>query len=62
MRNSIGTAYSTLTILRCAFEYELNNVLKLQEREEAEKIIGYFETRLKEIKEDEKECLRVQAS
>lgn len=63
MRNSPSHAYSQLVILRGAFEYEINNVLKLQERDEkVVSIIQYLEERLKEIREDEKACLKIQAS
>lgn len=58
----MSDAYSQLVILRGAFEYELNNVLKFRDRQEVFRVIQYFEDRLEEIKEDEKECLKIQAS
>lgn len=58
-RHSIS--YSHLTILRVAFEYELNNVLKFEDRQEFFRVINYLEERLEEIKKDEKECLKIQA-
>ena len=62
MRNKHLANYSQLVILRGAFEYELNNVLKFEDRQEVFRIIEYFQDRIEEIKEDEKECLRIQVS
>lgn len=55
-------AYSQLVLLRGAFEYELNNVLKFRDRQEVFRVIEYLEDRLEEIKKDEKECLKTQTS
>lgn len=62
MQNRPTTSYSHLTILRVAFEYELNNVLKFEDRDEVFRIVNYLQERLEQIKEDEKACLKIQAS
>ncbi len=58
----MSASYSQLTILRVAFEYELNNVLKFEDRQEVFRVVDYLQKRLNEIKEDEKACLKIQAS
>jgi len=58
----MSASYSQLTILRVAFEYELNNVLKFEDRQEVFRVVDYLQKRLNEIKEDEKVCLKIQAS
>lgn len=62
MKNRPTTSYSHLTILRVAFEYELNNVLKFEDRQEVFRVVSYLQERLEQIKEDEKACLKIQAS
>lgn len=62
MKHRPSTSYSHLTILRVAFEYELNNVLKFEDRQEVFRVVKYLQERLEQIKEDEKECLKIQAS
>lgn len=62
MKNKPSIPYSHLTILRVAFEYELNNVLKFEDRQEVFRVVKYLQERLEQIKEDEKECLKIQAS
>lgn len=62
MKHRPSTSYSQLTILRVAFEYELNNVLKFEDRQEVFRVVKYLQERLEQIKEDEKECLKIQAS
>lgn len=62
MKHKPSASYSQLTILRVAFEYELNNVLKFEDRQEVFRVVKYLHERLEQIKEDEKECLKIQAS
>lgn len=62
MKNRPTASYSHLTILRVAFEYELNNVLKFEDRQEVFRVVNYLQERLEQIKEDEKACLKTQAS
>lgn len=62
MQNRPTTSYSHLTILRVAFEYELNNVLKFEDKQEVFRVVNYLQERLDQIKEDEKACLKIQAS
>lgn len=62
MKHRPSTSYSHLTILRVAFEYELNNVLIFEDRQEVFRVVKYLQERLEQIKEDEKECLKTQAS
>lgn len=62
MKNRSPIPYSHLNILRTAFEYELNNVLRFEDRQEVFRIVNYLQERIEQIKEDEKECLRIQAS
>lgn len=62
MKNRPSHAYSQLVILRGAFEYELNNVLRFEDRQEVFRVIQYLEDRIQEIKEEEKECLKIQTS
>lgn len=62
MKHRPSTSYSHLTILRVAFEYELNNVLKFEDRQEVFRVVNYLQERLEQIKEDEKKCLKTQAS
>lgn len=62
MKNYSGVSYSQLVVLRGAFEYELNNVLRFEDRQEIFRVIDYFEQRIEQIKEDEKQCLKIQTS
>ncbi len=62
MKNKSLPPYSTLVNLRVALEYELNNVLRFEDRQEVFRIVNYFENRIEEIKEDEAECLKMQIS
>jgi hypothetical protein len=57
-----SASYSQLTLLRLAFEYELNNVLKFEDRQEFFRVIQYLQERIEQIKEDEKKCLKIQGS
>lgn len=62
MKNSRSPSLSQVYILKYAFEYELYNVLAFEDRQEFFRIINYFEERISELKEQEKECLKIQAS
>jgi len=62
MKNSSLPQYSVLVNLRFAFEYELDNILRFEDRQEVFRVIDYLEKRIEEIKEDEAECLRMQIS
>lgn len=62
MKNISLPPYSTLVNLRYALEYELNNVLRFEDRQEVFRIVDYFERRIEQIKEDEAECLKIQIS
>ena len=62
MKNSTQQSYSQLFVLRSAFEYELNRMRMFEDRQEYFKVINYFEERIREIKQDEAECLRIQTS
>lgn len=62
MRNSALPSYSQVFLLKTAFEHELSNVLRFEDRQEYFRVINYFEERIAELKEDEKECLKAQIS
>ena len=55
-------AYSQIYMLKTAFEYELNNVLAFEDRQEFFRVINYLEDRIIQLKEEEKKCLKTQAS
>ena len=56
----MAVTYSQLVILRAAFEYEITNVLNVRGNQEA--VIEYLKSRIAELKEEEKECLKTQVS
>jgi hypothetical protein len=62
MKNSRSPSLSQVYMLKTAFEYELNNVLAFQDRQEFFRVINYLNGRLDELKKEEKECLRIQSS
>lgn len=62
MKNSKVQSYSQLYNLRWGLEYELNNVLNFYNGEDKIVVESYFKKRIVEIKEEEKECLKVQIS
>ena len=62
MKNSTQASYSQLYVLRSAFEYELNRMKAFEDRQEYFRVINYFEERIREIKQDEAECLKAQTS
>lgn len=61
MKKRPTTSYSHLTILRVAFEYELNNVLKFEDKQKVFGVVNYLQQRLEQIREDEKQCLKIQS-
>lgn len=62
MKNYPNIPYSHLVVLRGAFEYELNNVLRFEDRQEVFRVVNYLEMRIEQIKEEEKQCLKIQSS
>jgi hypothetical protein len=62
MKNSAVQSYSQLYNLRWGLEYELNNVVNFYSGEDRIVVERYFKKRIVEIKEEEKECLKVQTS
>jgi hypothetical protein len=62
MKNSRSPSLSQVYMLKTAFEYELNNVLAFQDRQEFFRVINYLNERVNELKEEEKECLKIQSS
>jgi hypothetical protein len=62
LKNSRPSSLSQIYNLKHAFEYELNNVLAFEDRQEFFRVINYFEQRITELKEEEKLCLKIQAS
>lgn len=62
MQNYPNISYSQLVILRGAFEYELSNVLRFEDRQEVFRVVDYLKMRIEQIKEEEKECLKIQIS
>lgn len=62
MKNPSAYSLSQVYMLKRAFEYELNNVLAFEDRQEFFRVINYFEQRVEQLKEEEKECLKIQAS
>jgi hypothetical protein len=62
LKNSRPSSLSQIYNLKHAFEYELNNVLAFEDRQEFFRVINYFEQRISELKEEEKQCLRIQSS
>lgn len=62
MKNSTVQSYSQLYNLRWGLEYELNNVVNFYNGEDRGVVESYFKKRIVEIKEEEKECLKVQVS
>jgi len=62
MKNSRQPSLSQVYMMKYAFEYELNNVLAFEDRQEFFRIIDYFEDRVKQLKEEEKICLKAQVS
>ena len=60
MKNSRPASLSQVYMMKHAFEYELNNILAFEDRQEFFRVINYLEERVKELKEDEKECLKIQ--
>jgi hypothetical protein len=55
-------SYSRIYMLKSAFEYELNNVLAFEDRQEFFRVINYLQNRIEQLKEEEKQCLKIQAS
>lgn len=53
---------SQVHLMKYAFEYELNNVLAFEDRQEFFRVINYLERRVQELKEEENQCLKAQAS
>lgn len=62
MKNSRSLPLSQISVMKYAFEYELNNVLAFEDRQEFFRVINYFEDRVKQLKEEEKVCLKAQVS
>lgn len=62
MKNSPVQSYSQLYALRWGLEYELSNVVNFYSGEDKNIVERYFKKRIVEIKEEEKECLKVQIS
>lgn len=62
MKNSTVQSYSQLYALRWGLEYELSNVVNFYSGEDKNIVERYFKKRIVEIKEEEKECLKVQIS
>lgn len=62
MKNSTVQSYSQLYALRWGLEYELSNVVNFYSGEDKNVVERYFKKRIVEIKEEEKECLKVQIS
>lgn len=62
MKNSLPASLSQVYMMKYAFEYELNNILAFEDRQEFFRVINYFEERVKQLKEEEKECLKIQTS
>jgi len=62
MKNSRSPSLSQVYMMKTAFEYELNNILAFEDRQEFFRVINYFEQRVIELKEEEKECLKAQVS
>ena len=62
MKNSRQPSLSQVYMMKYAFEYELNNILAFEDRQEFFRVIDYFEERVRQLKEEEKECLRIQIS
>lgn len=62
MKNSRPASLSQVYMLKSAFEYELNNILIFEDRQEFFRVINYFEKRVTELKEEEKQCLKIQTS
>jgi hypothetical protein len=62
MKNSRPASLSQVYMMKYAFEYELNNILAFEDRQEFFRVINYFEERVRQLKEEEKECLKIQTS
>ena len=62
MKSKQYPSYSEIFLLKRAFEFELSNIKISEDKSEMFDIIKYLEERIKELKEDEKKCLVIQAS
>ena len=62
MEKQHSHSYSQLYNIRWALETELNRMKTFEDRQEVFRVINYFENRIAELKEEEKRCLKIQAS
>lgn len=60
MKNHQSYSYSQAVNVRYALEMELGHFLVLEERNRV--IVEYLRERITELKKEEKECLKIQAS
>lgn len=54
-------SYSHISLLRTMFEYEMMNTIKFRS-DLPDGVADYFKKRIQELKEEEKECLKIQTS
>jgi hypothetical protein len=60
MKNHNQYSYSQIVNIRFALEMELGHFLVLEERNRV--IVDYLRERIIELKQEEKQCLKIQAS